>query len=136
VQLKISIQFADRLNGSFDPGTGMKQNEQKCLNKKDMNGDTPMPAPVSGLNDNLEFMGRQLHIQTENTGLPPTRIVTQVFCGGRVILSRKTDHTSIMDDSGSIVNMRDLMNSQHHQIIKEIKDKLVQLQAEISQQDL
>jgi hypothetical protein len=113
----------------------MKQKKKKCLNKKNMNGDIPMPAPVSGLNDNLEFMGRQLHIQTENTGLPPIRIVTQVFCGGRVILSRKTDHTSITGDSGAINNLRDLMNSQHYQIIKKIKDKLLQLRAGISHQD-
>ena len=114
----------------------MKQNEQRCLKKTEMNADIPMPAPVSGLNDKLEFMGRQLHIQTENTGSPPTCIVTQVFCRGRVILSRKTDHGSIMDNSGAIANIRELMNSQHLQIIKEIKDKLSQLRSRLSQKDL
>jgi hypothetical protein len=124
------------LNSSLETGTGMKQNDQKRFNKrKGMNGDIPMPAPVSGLNDNLEFMGRQLHIQTENAGIPATRIVTQVFCGGRVILSRKTDHPSIMGDSGAIANIRDLMNSQHLQIIKEIKDKLSQLRTRPSHKD-
>jgi hypothetical protein len=84
-----------------------------------------LPAAVSGLNDNLYFMGKQLHIQTENTGSTATRIVTQVFCKGRVILSRKMDHPSIAGDS---VRIRELMSSQHLQTIREIKEKLSRLQ--------
>lgn len=82
-------------------------------------------TPVSGLNDNLDVMGKQLHIQTENTGLGASRIVTQVFCGGRVILSRKTDLAAIEGDSARI---RELMSSQHLQIIQEIKEKLARRQ--------
>jgi hypothetical protein len=110
----------------------MKQKEQKCWNRKGMNGGIAPPASVSGLNDNLEFMGKQLHIQTENTGFPAARIVTQVFCKGRVIVSRKTDHPSIPGDSGDSALIRELMHSQHHQIIKEIKDKLARLRARMS----
>ncbi len=83
-----------------------------------------MHAPTSGLNDNLEVIGKQLHIQTESIGFPAVRIVTQVFCGGRVILSRKTDHASDTGDAGNIAQIRERMNSQHSQVIKEIKDKL------------
>lgn len=92
-----------------------------------MNGRS-MPAPISGLNDNLELMGKQLHIQTENTGFPAAGIITQVFCRGRVILSRKTDHASVTNDSGKIAQIRKLMHSQHSQVIKEIKDKLANWQ--------
>ena len=101
----------------------MKQKEQNGANRKKMNGRS-VHAPISGLNDNLEVMGKQLHIQTENTGFPAARIVTQVFCGGRVILSRKTDHASATGDDGNTAQIRERMNSQHSQVIKEIKDKL------------
>ena len=105
------------------------------MRDKDINGHLPVSTPVSGLNDNLEFLGRQLHIQTENTGSPATRIVTQVFCKGRVILSRKTDPPSVPGGSGAAADIRELMNSQHHQIIKELKDKLAQLTTRPSHQD-
>ena len=105
----------------------MKQKEQNCWNKKELHGENALPAPVSGLNDNLEFMGRQLHIQTENAGLPAARIVTQVFCGGRVVFSRKTDHPQNAADSDDTAHIRELMHSQHRQIIKELKDKQARL---------
>ena len=101
----------------------MKQKEQNGWNKKERN-DSSMHAPVSGLNDNLEIMGKQLHIQTENTGFPAVSIITQVFCGGRVILSRKTNHASANGDADNASRIREQMNSQHSQVIKEIKDKL------------
>lgn len=88
-----------------------------------MNGRS-MHTSISGLNDNLEILGKHLHIQTENTGFPTVRIVTQVFCGGRVILSRKTDHVSDAGDDGNTTLLRKRMNAQHSQVIKEIKDKL------------
>jgi len=110
----------------------MKQKEQNCWNKKELHGENALPAPVSGLNDNLEFMGKQLHIQTENAGFPAAglaaaRIVTQVFCGGRVVFSRKTDHPPNAADSGDTSDIRERMHSQHRQIIKELKDKQAQL---------
>lgn len=105
----------------------MKQKEQNGWIKGEMNG-RPMHAPISGLNDNLEVMGKQLHIQTESTGLDAIRIVTQVFCGGRVILSRKTGHAPATGDPCNTVQIRELMNSQHSQVIKEIKDKLAKWQ--------
>ena len=101
----------------------MKQKEQNGSNKRETSGRS-MHTSISGLNDNLEVMGKQLHIQTESTGFPAVRIVTQVFCGGRVILSRKTDHASATGDAGNAAQIRERMNSQHSRVIKEIKDKL------------
>ena len=86
-----------------------------------------LPARIPGLNDNLEFMGRQLHIQTESAGFPAGRIVTQVFSGGRVLFSRKTDHPAAAEDSGGTARIQELMHSQHTQVIKEIKHKQSQI---------
>lgn len=101
----------------------MKQKEQNGSSKREMNGRS-IHAHISGLNSNLEVIGKQLHIQTESTGFPAVRIVTQVFCGGRVILSRKTDHASATGDADNAAQIREWMNSQHSQVINEIKDKL------------
>jgi hypothetical protein len=82
-----------------------------------------LAAPVTGLNSNLEFMGKRLHIQTENVQFPSAQIITQVFSGGRVVLSKKKDHPPDVAGSGNTRKIRDLMQSQHLQVIKEIKEK-------------
>ena len=64
-----------------------KSGEQ--LSEHQAKSGSELKLPVVGLNDNLVFMGRQLHVQTEHTGFPVARIVTQVFCSGRVLLSKK-----------------------------------------------
>jgi len=88
-----------------------------------MNSHNGMPTPVSGLNDNLEFLGKQLHVQTEKIGFPAGRIVTQVFCGGRVVFSKKTNYTAVASGSDDTDHIRELMQSQHLLVIKGIKDK-------------
>ena len=100
----------------------MKQREQKFWNREESSEGIAQPTRVPGLNDNLEFMGRQIHIQTESAGFPEARIVTQVFSKGKVLFSRKTDYAAA-DDSGGTARIQELMNSQHIQVIKEIKDK-------------
>jgi hypothetical protein len=87
------------------------------------------PAPlVSGLNDNLEFMGRQLHVQTEDAGFPAAHIVTHIFCKGRVLFTRKLEYPPGIHESGNYEKIRELMHSQHFKIIQEIKSKQTQIQ--------
>jgi hypothetical protein len=78
---------------------------------------------LMGLNDNLEFMGKQLHVQTENAAFPSAHIVTQVFCRGKVILSRRMDYPADVRESGDVDKMREMMHVLHFRIIKEIADK-------------
>jgi hypothetical protein len=79
--------------------------------------------PAVGLNNNLEFMGRQLHVQTEYIDMPIGRIVTQVFCGGRILLSRKLECPPEAPESRDTQLLQRTMNEQHHQVIREIEDK-------------
>jgi hypothetical protein len=76
----------------------------------------------SGLNDNLEFMGKQLHVQTERICIPSLHIITQVFSNGRVILSKRT---GVARDSGAQepMEIQHLMRTQHFHTIREIEDK-------------
>jgi hypothetical protein len=84
---------------------------------------TELKIPVVGLNDNLVFMGRQLHVQTEHTGFPVPRIVTQVFCSGRVLISKKTECPAGIHESQDFNALQKLMSTQHYQVLEEISAK-------------
>ena len=77
--------------------------------------------PATGLNNNIAFMGKQLHVQTENIGLPKPGIVTQVFSNGRIIYSKKTECSQEMND------IQSQMCKQHSEVIQGIADKLARL---------
>jgi hypothetical protein len=86
--------------------------QKEDSDKKTAAGD----ASVAGLNDNLEFMGKHLHVQTERIGFPNPHIVTQVFCSGRVLSSKKAE----IPDSRKT---EELMREQHLRTMREISDK-------------
>jgi hypothetical protein len=77
--------------------------------------------PAPGLNDNVDFMGKRLHIQTESIGSQKPFIVTQVFTNGRVIFSKKTEYPSALYDSYS--ELQNMMRMQHVQVMQKITDK-------------
>jgi hypothetical protein len=98
----------------------MKENQSKCgIAEKSQNA---VENSAPGLNDNFEFMGRQLHVQTERIGLPVPRIVTQVFSNGRVVFSKKSDILQ-GPDSQEFIKIQELMRTQHFQTIREMADK-------------
>jgi hypothetical protein len=71
-------------------------------------------APVLGFNNNVRHRGRLFHIQTEDSGIKFSRIVTHLFAdGGRIIKTSRIDYLEHIDkdDVSSIV--RTLMKEQH-----------------------
>ncbi len=80
-------------------------------------------SPITGLNDNLEFVGRRLHVQTEHLEFPAAHIVTQVFCNGRVLLSKKSEYPAEIRESHDVGKIRQLMGAQHSKVIREIAEK-------------
>lgn len=95
--------------------THESEREEKC--------GTAFNSQTVGLNDNLDFMGRTLHVQTEHTEFPTARITTQVFCNGRVLLSTKSECPSDIPESHDIHDLQQMMNAQHRQVIQGITDK-------------
>lgn len=93
------------------------RSEPERLSKNGMEID----GPVTGLNDNVEFLGRLLHVQTEMAAQPAPRIVTQVFSNGRVVFSKRLDLTQ--DGLPGIERIRELMRLQHSRTMREIADK-------------
>jgi hypothetical protein len=82
-----------------------------------LNKDNSWDRTAVGLNDNVEFMGKRLHVQTESIGSPAPCIVTQIFSNGRVIFSKKSECSP--DFNG----IQDLMNQQHSQVLQTIVEK-------------
>jgi hypothetical protein len=74
-----------------------------------------------GLNDNVQFMGKQLHVQTEAIRFPSPSIVTQVFSNGRIIYSKKSECAV---DS---MNIQGQMNKQHAQVLQSLSEKKAQI---------
>jgi flagellar biosynthesis protein FlhG len=80
-------------------------------------------TPTIGLNDNLDFMGRQLHIQTEDMGYAGRFITTQVFCNGKVILSTKSEYPANLRSPDGPAHVADLMRNQHFGVIQDLEAK-------------
>jgi hypothetical protein len=99
----------------------MQEKEWKCGDAGI--GGAAVEKSASGLNDNLEFMGKPLHVQTERIGLPMPHIVTQVFSNGRVVFSRKTEIPAFGQESPESSRIQEMMHAQHFTTIQEIADK-------------
>jgi flagellar biosynthesis protein FlhG len=86
--------------------------------KEQKDSSPPAPCtPVTGFNDNLVLMGRNLHIQTEDLRAAGNGITTQVFCDGRVILSTKSDC------GHDPVETMETMRTQHFNVILQIENR-------------
>jgi flagellar biosynthesis protein FlhG len=126
------LDFSDR------PGLAAKQIQQtvSCLlNYSDSDSPSsarhaanPLPAtPTMGLNDNVDFMGKQFHIQTEDLGYTGRSITTQVFCDGKVVLSAKSEYPVNLESQASRGEITDLMRRQHFNVIRELESKKVHI---------
>jgi len=104
------------------------QSEPGEVPKTGMAVENPMP----GLNDNLKFLGRLLHVQTEAIAYPAPRIVTQVFSNGRVVFSRKSEIPPGGADPRKAEQTREQMRAQHSQTIREISEKQKRILANVN----
>lgn len=82
-------------------------------------------SPIMGLNDNLDFMGKELHIQTENVKSSVPYILTHVFFRGRVVHTTKHEYSSETREFNDFGKIRDLMHTQHLKVIENISRRQV-----------
>ena len=131
---------ASRMDGSAPDGSSARQIRRMALRlaghdarAEDARGSRPHgpPAavPASGLNDSLVFMGRDLHIQTEDMGDAGRCITTQVFCDGRVILSTKSEYPSTRQDPQPGSQVVEWMRAQHFNVIREIENRMTRFES-------
>jgi hypothetical protein len=91
------------------------------------NSGLALAPSLMGLNNNLDFMGKRLHVQTENAAFPVAHILTQVFYGGRVLASKKSEYPPGVREAQDFSAIQELMRKQHYEVIQEIKDKQIQI---------
>jgi len=79
--------------------------------------------PTMGLNNNLDFLGKELHVQTENVNSEDPYIITQVFFSGRVIQTTKYEYSTEIRGIKNFARISDLMHEQHTKVIENINKK-------------
>jgi len=71
-------------------------------------------VPVLGFNNNVRHRGRLFHIQTEDSGVKFSRIVTHLFAdGGRIIKTSRIDYVEHAEKEDVATIVRTLMKEQH-----------------------
>ncbi|MBN2321139.1 MAG: hypothetical protein JXR49_18815 [Acidobacteria bacterium] len=93
------------------------------MNRAHMRIQPEAASQAMGLNDNLNFLGKELHVQTENVQSSAPCILTQVFYHGRVIHTAKCEYSTETRDSRDLVKIRDLMVKQHMKVIERIGEQ-------------
>jgi hypothetical protein len=72
------------------------------------------PTPQQGFNNNVRHKGRVFHIQTEDSGVKHSRIVTHLYAdGGRIVKTARTDYAKHVGSAGMANIVRGLMKEQH-----------------------
>lgn len=77
---------------------------------------------IPGFNHNIVHKGKMYHIQTEDSGPRRPHIITHLFVGGNILSTKKTDYSSIVNEENIEEIVRELMEEQHNEMLKELKD--------------
>ncbi len=74
---------------------------------------------VGGFNTNVRYSGRIFHVQTEDGGASSPSIVTLLYEGGSILLSKKQKYDFDLEDREARV--RQLMEEQHREMVRVLK---------------
>ena len=80
----------------------------------------PTRSPLLGYNHNVRYGGRILHVQTEDSGPANPHLYTHLFFGGSILATKRCEYDAASSDEG----VRGLMQGQHKEILKELKQGL------------
>ncbi len=79
-------------------------------------------VPLHGYNTNYRKKGQVYHIQTEDLGHPLTAIVTQVFIGGTIIATKRSEYFDLLQVEKLAVPLRERMQKQHKAMLIALRD--------------
>lgn len=74
-------------------------------------------SPLLGYNHNVRYRGRVFHVQTEDSGPSNPHLFTHLFFEGSILATKKCDYDGSADED----QVRGLMQGQHKQILKDLK---------------
>lgn len=77
-------------------------------------------SPLLGYNHNVRYGGRILHVQTEDSGPANPHLHTHLFFGGSILATKRRQYDAASTEDG----VRGLMQGQHKEILKELKQGL------------
>jgi len=75
---------------------------------------------LTGFNTDFKYKGTVYHVQTEDNGVKNPVIVTLLYQGGAILASKKTSYADIIKFGKLEVIVKELMEGQHKQIIKDL----------------
>jgi ketol-acid reductoisomerase len=75
---------------------------------------------LTGFNTDFRYKGTVYHVQTEDNGLTNPVIVTLLYRGGAILASRKTSYADILKFNKLEQVVREIMEEQHKQVIKDL----------------
>jgi len=75
---------------------------------------------LTGFNTDFKYKGTVYHVQTEDNGMGNPMIVTLLYQGGAILASKKTSYADILKSKHVEVVVKELMEEQHKQIIKDL----------------
>ncbi len=77
---------------------------------------------IPGFNHNVVYKGKMYHIQTEDSGPRRPVIITHLFLGGNIIATKKIDYSSILNEENLEEIVRELMEEQHSEMLRDLKN--------------
>lgn len=75
---------------------------------------------LSGFNHNLRHGGILFHIQTEDGGIENPTVVTQVFLGGNILASRRSNYSKFVSKPTVREIVQAMMQEQHKEMMKDL----------------
>lgn len=77
----------------------------------------PPRNPLLGYNRNVKYGGKIFHVQTEDSGPANPHVFTHLFYEGSILASKRSQYEPDFSEE----QVRDMMQSQHKAILKELK---------------
>jgi hypothetical protein len=81
---------------------------------------TKVNRMLTGYNTDIKHEGIVYHVQTEDGGTDNPVIVSLVYKGGRILVSKKTSYAQLLGTDDFMSKLRDLLERQHKTMIKAI----------------
>jgi len=75
---------------------------------------------LPGFNTNVRHGGALFHVQTEDSGKAHPHVITHLYHGGTILASEKSSYADVVDAPDLPVRVRELMDSQHHAMLKRL----------------
>ena len=92
---------------------------------------------LTGFNTDFRYKGTVYHVQTEDNGTSNPVIVTLLYKGGAILASRKTSYADILKFNKLEKVVREIMEEQHKQVIKDlVAGKFSSREGQVSQSDI